>query len=540
MKIALCQISSRLGDFTNNRKKIQALADQYQNCDLLIFPEMTLMGYPPEDTLELKFLIQKQLREIKKLKLTKKQPALLFGAVTLKNHKLFNSAVFIHGHTIKYFHKSYLAVTDTFDEMRFFSQGEEGSSTLSFKNKKFLILICEDLWHIQSFPKNIDGVFSLNASPFYPEQMQNRLKAAQNISKKTKAPFIYVNTVGGQDSWIFDGSSFILNPLGKPILSASSFKEQICVIDWTPLKVLNSTVLENIKNRHKEKALNKKSMNLKTKKIHPTQYKLLQTNSLSQKKEAILLGLKDFICHNNFKKIHLGLSGGLDSALTLQLCCEVFEKKNITAFFLEGPFTYKISQQLSQNLAKELGVCWVSQPIHSTYQHILSLFKTSNLARENIQARIRGLFLMAYSNEAPSLLIGTSNKSELAAGYSTLYGDLTGALLPIGDLYKTEVQKMVQTFYSKSLIMKKILKRAPSAELSKNQTDQDDLPPYSKLDSILKNIIENNKEPKTALEKQMFLKIIQTEFKRRQSPIVLKVSKKAFGRGRRYPISISF
>ncbi len=207
------------------------------------------------------------------------------------------------------------------------------------------------------------------------------------------------------------------------------------------------------------------------------------------------------------------------------------------AFYLDGPFSHKKSRKLSQNLAKELNIKWKEHSIVSTYKHICSLFeKLSPIAKENIQARIRSLFLMAYSNSHPSLLIGASNKSELSVGYSTLYGDLTGAFLPIGDLYKTEIMEMARLFYP-SKIMNEILKRAPSAELSPGQTDQRDLLPYNKLDPILKNIIEKHQEPCNLVEKEIFSLILKSEFKRRQSPFILKVSSKSFGRGRRYPIT---
>ena len=345
----------------------------------------------------------------------------------------------------------------------------------------------------------------INASPFFPEQIKNRISYAQKIAKKTKAPLIYLNRVGSQDELIFDGSSFVLNKKGDISLQGSSFKEQNFLVNPWDLK--------------KQKIRKK-------------------IPDIQMKKEALQMGVKDFILHSGFKKVHLGLSGGLDSALLACLLVETFGPKTVTAFFLKGPFNPKLSQNLSRELSKELGITWIEKPIISTYKHVCGQHKKlSSSSHQNIQARLRSLFLMAYSNTHHSLLMGTSNKSELALGYATLYGDLSGALFPIGDLYKTEIQKMAKTFYS-SKTMNKILKRKPSAELSKNQWDQDDIPPYEVLDPILKNLLEKGISPKTKLEKEIFSKILKTEFKRNQGAIILKVSSKSFGKGRRYPIHV--
>lgn len=506
MKWILCQTKSTLGNFEQNRKTIQNLTKKHKDADLLIFPEMYLMGYPPEDLLELKHFIKKQERELHKIKYEKNSPALLFGACTSKE-KTFNSALFKDKNKVQIFHKLFLALSDTFDEKRFFSRSENSFNILNFKNKKILILICEDLWKVQKLPKSIDAVICINASPFFPEQIQNRISYAKKIAKKTKAPLIYLNCVGAQDELIFDGSSFVLNEKGEVCIQSTSFKEEvICINPW----------------------------NLKKQKIRK------KISDIQMKKEAIQLGMKEFILHSGFKKVHLGLSGGLDSALIACLLVDIFGTKKVTALFLEGPFNPKLSKNLSRELSKELGISWIEQPIVSTYDHIHRQHKRlSSIAKQNIQARLRSLFLMAYSNTHHSMLIGTSNKSELALGYATLYGDLSGALFPIGDLYKTEVQKMTKIFYP-SQTMKQILKRKPSAELLKNQFDEDDLPPYDILDPILKNLIEKRKPPKTKLEKGIFSKVLNTEFKRKQSAIILKVSSKAFGRGRRYPIHVDY
>ena len=508
MKCVLAQHSFSLGSLKDNQQKILSLVSKYKNYDLVIFPEMALTGYPLEDILEQKHFIQKQTQTLRQMQNKIKTPAVLFGAVTQKQTSLFNSAVFIKNKKIKYFHKSFLAVSDTFDEQRFFSKGPLDKKILTLNKKNILILICEDLWQMNKNPflkKKIDLIICINASPFFPEQLKNRKQMAQTLCRKFKSPLIYVNRTGGQDEWVFDGSSFVLNPKGETVVQLPSFKESV-----KPIDVFRIDQLKKMKTDSSEILL---------------------------KKQALIMGIQDFVTSHSVKKVHLGLSGGVDSALTASLLVSALGSKNVTAFFLPGPYTKTISRGLSRDLAKELKINWREISIIPIYKNFVSLLKPlSPIAKENLQARIRCLILMSYSNTFPSFLIGTSNKSEIAMGYATLYGDLAGAFCPIGDLYKTESQKMLRLFFSSDTV-RNILQRPPSAELSAGQVDQNDLPPYNKLDSMLKNMIEHTKPPRTSLEKKIFSRLIHSEFKRRQSPFVLKVSQKSFGRGRRCPIT---
>ena len=522
MKLVLAQSQFNVGDFEGNQKKILSLRKKHKNCDLIIFPEMALSGYPLEDLLERPHFIQKNEAALKNLKKNlhknlqehlkkeaKTGPALLFGAFVKEKAHLFNAALFLSKKETKIFRKTYLALDDTFDEGRFL-KGGGGPQVLKFKGKNFLILICEDLWQIKKFPyKKCDAVISLHASPFFPEQIKEREEKARKLALKLKAPVFYLNLVGGQDEWLFDGTSFILNQRGEMIFQAPSFQEKIFTFNFNEL---NS------------------ALKIKNKKQDP----------LFLKKEALVMGIRAYIQKNHFKKTHLGLSGGLDSALTAHLLKEALGSKNITGVFLKGLFSSKKSRTLSLSLAQELGLHWREFSIDESFHNFCHLMNKLNpLAKENLQARLRLLFLMSLSNNENSLLIGTGNKSELALGYSTLYGDLAGALLPIGDLYKSEVQKMAEKFYL-SQSMTQILKRKPSAELKKNQSDSKDLgASYEKLDIILERMIEKKEGPKNTFEKEIFKKLFSSEFKRRSSPLVLKVSSKAFGRGRRYPISQS-
>ena len=507
MKWVLAQISSSVGAFKANQKKIVSVSQKHKKADLILFPELCLAGYPPEDLLENSSFLKNQNQTLEDLRKKAKAP-LLFGALVKEKQKLFNSAVYIHKKTKKVFHKSFLAEGDVFDEGRFFSKGPLTNKILKIKNKNILVLICEDLWKIKhnSFKEKIDFIACLNGSPFFPEQFKNREAKAGELALRLKAPLAYINRVGGQDELIFDGSSFVLNSRGEKIISCGAFKEHIKEVDMECLAV---------SPRRKQK---------------------IKTNIIQLKKQALVLGIKDFIEKSGFTKIHLGLSGGADSALTALLCGEALGSTHVKTFFLLGPHTKKLSRPLSSALAEEAGFSWQEHSIIPFYIHFLKVFpKLSSTAKQNLQARLRCLFLMSYANTFSSLLIGTGNKSELALGYATLYGDMAGAFLPIGDLYKTEVQEMLsECFFSKTI--KRILKRQPSAELLPGQKDTDDLAPYSLLDPVLKNILEKQKTPRTFMEKDIELKILKSEFKRRQCPPVFKVSRKSFGRGRRRPL----
>ena len=509
MKWVLAQISADLGAFKANQKKIISASQKHPSADLIIFPELSLAGYPPEDLLENSLFLKNQNLALEGLRKKAKAP-LLFGAVVKEQEKLFNSAVYIYKKQKKSFHKSFLAEGDVFDEGRFFDPGSSQNKILKIKNKNILVLICEDLWKIKKLPlrPKIDFIVCLNGSPFFPEQFSARETKARRLALQLKAPLAYVNQVGGQDELIFDGSSFVLNSKGEKVCTYPAFKEHIEEIDMARLST---------------------APQIKIKKETPVQLK----------KQALVLGIKDFVEKSGFKNIHLGLSGGADSALTALLCKEALGKNHVQTFFLPGPYTKKLSRRLSESLALTEGLPWREHSITPFYHDFLKSFpKPSSIMRQNLQARLRCLFLMSYANNFSSLLIGAGNKSELALGYATLYGDLAGALLPIGDLYKIEVQEMLAQCFSSTTI-KHILKREPSAELLPGQKDTDDLPPYSLVDPVLKNILEKKKIPKTLMEKETAFKILKSEFKRRQCPPVLKVSPKSFGRGRRHPCALN-
>jgi NAD+ synthase (glutamine-hydrolysing) len=532
-RIAIAQINTALGDFSGNRKKIiEYIQRSHQkHCDLVVFPESTIFGYHPFDLLERADLVEKQLKELRVIeKAIPKGMAALIGVITKNPNKkgrpYFNSAALLEkGKKPKFFHKELLPTGDVFDEARFIESGRMKDNFFIFKKKKIFLTICEDIWAwpkkdgqsdyqtnplLAVKPKKLDLVINMSASPFYP----GKLKIRQELVKKTaallKAPMIYANLVGAQDEIIFDGMSFACDRNGKLLLNCVAFEEDLNVLDLDKMEGGSRPKLSDIE--------------------------LLR--------QALVLGIRDFCHKTGLNQAHLGLSGGVDSALVACLLVDALGPSKVTAFALPTEFNSAESLSLAKTLAGNLGIHFEEIAIQESF---LSLRKTIDkalkisdfgLVHENLQARLRGMILMAFSNLKNSLLIATCNKSELAAGYSTLYGDVCGGLAPIGDLTKAQVYQLCEAYnLGEEIIPKRILGREPTAELRPNQKDQDSLPPYSELDQSVVRLVENCASVRTTTDQWLFEAIMKSEFKRWQGPPILKVSKHSFGRGRRYPVA---
>ena len=563
-KIALAQYDFHAGHIAYNEQKILNLIKKAkaEGVRLLIFPELALNGYPPRDFLYRKAFLDKSKKSVQKIqKSLPKNMGLLLGALQNKGGLLTNSAFYLqHGFAPKVFHKEHLADTQVFDEKRYFQKGLLRENIFCFQGLRLKVLICEDMWQgLKASPvkgqlkgqhpltPKPDLIISLNASPFDQDKVNQRLKMAKAWTKHLKTPFIYLNMVGGDEELIFDGGSFALNPRGDLMFQGPFFKEELLTLNF-PFKNLKSPG-KKIKKSGKK------------------------NDTLEHKKQALVWGLRNFVEKQGFKQVHLGLSGGVDSALLATLAVLALGKKNVTLFFLPGPFTSHLSEKCAKAQAQHLKLTLYVKPITKLYQgflnqvglsyslkslkelkdlkHVnkLSLnsalnfsstqknktsFKNSplDLMAQNVQARLRSLFLMAYANRFPkSLLLGSANKSELALGYGSLYGDLAGGLLPLGDLFKTEVYALARYVN----VLAQILKRPASAELRKDQKDEQDILPYKVLDPILKKLIEEGQDPKTLQQKQVFQQIRSAEFKRRQMPPILKVKNQGFDRGWRWP-----
>lgn len=534
MKIALVQTNSFLGHFEYNQSKIIESIIQHasKGAELIIFPEAALFGYHPYDLLERSQLVDQQLKALKGIlsKIPKNVYVLIGGFsknISKKGKPFYNSAFLCtHKKIIKTFNKELLPTGDVFDEARFIEKGQTKNNFFKIKGKTFLATICEDIWawdagRIRSghdhnpllvLKKNkVDFVLNMSSSPYYLNKDKHRLNVASKTAQLFKAPLIYVNMVGGQDEVIYDGSSFVVDKTGKPIYQLQSFVEDSLIIDTD---------------------------NLATKRIKSS------IDDFKEVRQALVLGIKDFCFKTGLKKVHLGLSGGIDSAVVAALAAEALGSDNVKLFAL--PTQYNLSESFSaaKQLADNLKIDLKLISINDTFQFIKNIIDKEfsinefSVVHENLQARIRGLLLMAYSNFTGSMLLTTGNKSEYATGYATLYGDMCGGLAVIGDLTKQQVYGIAKTYnVEKEIIPSFIIDRPPSAELRPNQKDQDSLPEYDILDQSVENIVEKMQPAKNDVEKWLVQQLMKTEFKRWQAPPVLKVSSHAFGRGRRYPIA---
>ena len=515
----------------------------HENCDIVVFPECSLWGYSPMDLLESTDLVKKQWQHLEKLeKKLPKNLGVFLGAISInskdsKTKKLspLNSAVFLQkGKKPKIFSKQLLPNYDVFHEDRHMKRGDIKKNILSFKKKRFLVTVCEDIWGwpdkdghrlhqknplLEVDKKSFDGIINLSASPFYSEKQKDRLWVTQKTTQYFKAPLIYSNLVGGQDDLIFDGSSFVMNNKGVVVYQGKSFSEDFFTFN---LSDLSNKDLPHSKHTSRKK---------------PT-----PTHQLRQ---ALVLGIRDFVTKNNFKNAHLGLSGGIDSAVVLCLLVEALGAKNVRAIGLPSPFNHPKSLSVAKKMAHGLEVKWMEIPIEKTFNLMVKTLEDKahlgafNLVHENLQARIRGTFLMALANQWNSLLIATGNKTEFATGYSTLYGDMCGGLAPIGDLLKSQVYDLARSYNQETdQIPPFIIERAPSAELRESQKDEDSLPPYNLLDKAVEKLVTHQLTPRGKIENWTHEALIKSEFKRRQAPPILKVSKRSFGLGRRMPITV--
>lgn len=535
MRVGIAQVNSQTGDFDSNARKIveyiQRAADK--RCKLVVFPEMALCGYWPADLLERKVFLTKQLKALRWIERSMpKTITAIVGLVTENTQKrgkaLFNSAAVIcKGKKTKFIHKSLLPLYDVFDDGRHLSMGSAKDNLVVVGGKKILVTICEDIWGWpDSFGKNryvhnplvdyknkkIDLVVNLSASPFSLQKEKLRLEVAKKTNKFLRSPIVYVNRVGAQDEIVYDGASFALSKQGKVLSTCLFGEEDLNVFDFV---ANNGGIHQKVKTSEAEKL-----------------------------RHALVVGIRDFVLKNNITRVHLGLSGGIDSAVVACLATDALGPQRVTCVAMPGPYSAGESLQLAKQLAINLSCKLIEAPIGKSYDAVvegvapLLKDKKFGIAHENMQARLRGMFLMALANSENSLLLATGNKSEMATGYCTLYGDMCGGLAPIADLLKREVYAIAKLYNAEvEIIPERIITRPPTAELRANQKDQDSLPEYDLLDAAVENLVVHNREPKTEIEKFTWKKIITTEFKRWQAAPVLRVSERAFGRGRRYPIT---
>jgi NAD+ synthase (glutamine-hydrolysing) len=542
-KTALYQFNSLLGNFEENSKKIIKAIEKAkeENVQLLVVPELAISGYPTGDFIYHPDFIKKEKAALNAIvKHVDTSMAVIIGTFSEAAPKaggraFYNEAVFISNQKILFRQqKSLLANDDVFYDPRYF-QPAESTDIFEWQGIRFGLLICEDIWQEKLggekspakilLDKGADILITLNASPYYHHKQDHRLELGKTISAYQDTPFLYVNRVGIQTDLIYDGGSYFIDS-GKNIIQAPFHEEAF--LTGRPFAAVNNSASAEAPHIGKYEEL-----------FHALRY-----------------GLKNFVHISGFKKVHLGLSGGIDSALVATLAVYALGEENVRAFLMPSRYSSQSSLDDSLALAENLQIEASVLPIEATHkvfeQTLLPFFSLQGLTDENLQARIRGIYLMAFGNEHKSLLLTTSNKSELATGYGTLYGDMCGAVNIIGDLYKTEVYKLCHHINKRGgqpVIPENILTKAPSAELRPNQKDQDSLPPYEILDAILKAVIEHNISRDDLINKEGYdnktvdkiLRLLAAnEFKRYQSPPILKVSQKAFGSGRIAPLNRTF
>jgi NAD+ synthase (glutamine-hydrolysing) len=554
MKIAMAQQNYHIGNFELNTKKIiEAIQTAQQaGAELILFSELCICGYPPRDFLEFPDFVTQCQNAIHTILPYTKNIAVVIGAPSVnakpEGKDLFNSAYFLYENKIQGMqHKTLLPTYDVFDEYRYFEPADTWNC-ITFKNKKIALTVCEDIWNLGDNPlykicpldklilQQPDVILNLSASPFDYTHIQDRKAILLKNVSKYKTPMLYCNTVGSQTEIVFDGGSIAIDGAGNIICELKYFEEDIAYV----------TLLEN--NIFEEKII-EVAKQLPLAELNPSTYQpLLNTAQIA---DAIVMGIRDYFAKMGFKKAILGSSGGIDSAVTLVLACKALGAQNVHPILMPSQYStgHSVSdaEQLSINLNNKYDIV----PIKNIYESFLTelnpIFKDLpfGLAEENIQARTRGNILMAIANKFGYILLNTSNKSELATGYGTLYGDMAGGLAVLGDVYKMQVYAIAKYLNTDAeIIPNHIITKAPSAELRPNQKDSDSLPDYEILDQILYLYIEQRQGPleikalgfDAALVDRTLKMVNTNEYKRNQFCPIIRVSPKAFGVGRRLPI----
>ena len=551
MKIALAQINQHVGNFAENTTKIVFCIKKAQqfNADLVVFPELSVCGYPPLDMLDYKDFTDKCLESVEKIAKICTDIAVIVGSPSFNPDKegksLFNSAFFLYDGKIQsVHHKTLLPDYDVFDEYRYFEPNKE-FNVIEFKGKRIALTICEDLWYDQNFDKSFgnnrlytvspmeklitqkpDLIINISASPFAWSKVRDKKDIFINVAKKYKLPLFMVNQIGANTDLIFEGGSLVVNHKGELFDRVLRFEEDFQIYE-----------LQEVENTP----------------AHGTDPAV--SGNMELIFQGLVLGIRDFFTKNGFREAVLGLSGGIDSAVTAVLAAEALGHENIHALFLPSKYTSSLSAEDAGKLAKTLNISYDQISIDDIYElsrnSLSPIFGNTreDTTEENIQARIRGTLLMAIANKFGFIMLNTSNKSESAVGYGTLYGDMNGALSVIGDLYKTQVYELAGYINrTEEIIPKTTITRAPTAELKENQKDSDAIPEYEILDKVLFRYIEQQKHSEAIISEGFDRKIVEkivylvnsTEFKRHQAPPVLRISSKAFGRGRRMPLVARF
>jgi len=545
IRIALAQINPTVGGIEGNVLKIcdYIRKAREQNSGVVVFPELAITGYPPEDLLLKQHFIDDNLEALSRVIENTKDIAAVVGFVDRKDNILYNAAAIIRNRKIiGVYHKVFLPNYGVFDEYRYFRAGTE-TPVYTIDNIKIGVNICEDIWYPEGPAKyqalaGTEVILNINASPYHMGKAHLREKMVSERASDNKIVIAYLNTVGGQDELVFDGGSFVVDKAGEIIVRGRQFEEEM-IISEIVLDSCNASSYSPLKLRGGRGS-----------------YELKRGEGGFEEEvyKALVLGTRDYVIKNDFKQAVIGLSGGVDSALVAAVAVDAIGRENVSGIFMPSPYTSKESREDAYELAKNLGIKIIETPISNIFEVYRESLKMEfkglpeDKTEENLQARIRGNILMAFSNKFGWLVLTTGNKSEMSVGYATLYGDMAGGFAVIKDVPKTlvyELCKWKNSNEGRAVIPERVLWKEPSAELKPDQKDTDSLPPYPVLDPVLKAYIEDDKNFDDILssgcEIECTKKIIQmidrSEYKRRQSPPGIKITPRAFGRDRRFPIT---
>lgn len=533
--ITLAQLNLTVGDINGNTKKIIASINEAElkhNADIIIFPELSISSYPPEDLLLRPAFDEYIKAALEKIVTETKNIHVVLGYPIKENGELYNACSLIYNGEIKQtYYKQHLPNYGVFDEKRYFTAGNE-PCLFEINGITAALSICEDIWVPQPIANAASAgakiMFNLNASPFHKNKLTERENMISQRAQDSNMHIVYANLIGGQDELVFDGNSMIVNNKGELVFHAPQFEEGLFNVQ------LN---IESSDNNIKDKVIAS---------VAPEEENIYN---------ALVLGVRDYIRKNNFKGALIGLSGGIDSALTLSIAVDALGAENVEAILMPSRFTADMSNEDAYLQADMLNVkhetISIEQPFESFLKALEPRFKDlpSDTTEENIQARCRGILLMAASNKSGKLVLTTGNKSEMAVGYATLYGDMAGGYAPLKDVWKTLVYQLAKWRNTQQqAIPERVITRPPTAELRHDQLDQDSLPDYEILDPILEQYIELDTHPKKIIEQgydaETVYKIIslvdRNEYKRRQAAPGVRITTRAFGRDRRYPISSAY
>jgi NAD+ synthase (glutamine-hydrolysing) len=564
LRVGLAQINATVGDLEGNVRKIVDAIERarQRGVGLVAFPELAVPGYPPEDLLFKSAFIEANLRALDVVARATSGLTAVVGFVDRRDD-IFNAAAVLHdGKLAGVYHKHYLPNYGVFDENRYFQAGTE-TPVWALGETTFAVNICEDIWY-PTGPTTVQAlagaelVITINSSPYHAGKSRDRERMVATRAADDVVALAYVNMVGGQDELVFDGGSVIVNELGECVARGLQFEEDLVIADLD-LDAAFRARLRDSRRRKEKLAAHETVTRVSLAPLAPAPAPPIEPvispplQPIDEIYRALVLGTRDYVRKNGFKHVVIGLSGGIDSSLVAAVAVQALGRENVSGATMPSPFSSTGTRRDARRLAKNLGIEFMALPITPVlraYKRTLARpFKglKEDVTEENIQARIRGNLLMALSNKFGWLVLTTGNKSEYAVGYTTLYGDMAGGFAVIKDVPKTlvyEVARHVNALAGRAIIPETVFERAPSAELRPDQTDQDTLPPYAELDRILEAYVENDRgindmiagghAPDTT--RKVVSMIDRNEYKRRQGPIGVKITPRAFGRDWRLPI----